>query len=161
MISEARSRSKFQYAKSENSEQSAHQAVWPGSLHFEGLSSTGSCSDDDQAEASLFANKIWASAWQSPVWTESLLCIQWVAKDPSFLHADSEDSDQIGRMPSLIWVFAGRTYHFLGFVVHWLKWERIGIPCHEKGEVWDMLAANVQISLCIPAGSSLSVCPFA
>ena len=25
-------------------------------------------------------------------------CAQWVAKDPSFLHADSEDSDQTGRM---------------------------------------------------------------
>ena len=34
---------------------------------------------------------------------------QWVAKDPSFLHADSEDSDQTGRMPRLNWVFAGRT----------------------------------------------------
>ena len=42
-----------------------------------------------------------------PVWSESSLCAQWVAKDPSFLHADSEDSDQIGRMPRLIWVFAG------------------------------------------------------
>ena len=27
------------------------------------------------------------------------LCAQWVAKDPSFLHADSEDSDQSGQMP--------------------------------------------------------------
>ena len=26
-----------------------------------------------------------------PVWSESLLCAQWVAKNPSFLHADSED----------------------------------------------------------------------
>ena len=25
-----------------------------------------------------------------PVWSESSLCAQWVAKDPSFLHADSE-----------------------------------------------------------------------
>ena len=31
-----------------------------------------------------------------PVWSKSLLCTQWVAKDPSFLHADSEDSDQLG-----------------------------------------------------------------
>ena len=30
------------------------------------------------------------------------LCAEWVAKDPSFLHADSEDSDQTGRMPRLI-----------------------------------------------------------
>ena len=33
-----------------------------------------------------------------PVWSESSLCAQWVAKDPSFLHADSEDPDQTGRM---------------------------------------------------------------
>ena len=44
-----------------------------------------------------------------PVWSESSLCAQWVAKDRSFLHADSEDSDQTGRMRWLIWVFAGRT----------------------------------------------------
>ena len=29
-----------------------------------------------------------------PVWSESSLCTQWVAKDQSFLHADSDDSDQ-------------------------------------------------------------------
>ena len=40
---------------------------------------------------------------------ESSLCAQWVAKDPSFRHVDSEDSDQTGRMPRLIWVFAERT----------------------------------------------------
>ena len=43
-----------------------------------------------------------------PVWSESSLCAQWVAKSPRFLHTDSEDSDQTGRMPRLIWVFAGR-----------------------------------------------------
>ena len=52
-----------------------------------------------------------------PVWSESSLCAQWVAKDPRFLHADSEDSDQTGRMPRLIWVFAGRTCHFVGFAM--------------------------------------------
>ena len=51
-----------------------------------------------------------------PVWSESSLCAQWVAKDPSFLHADSEDSDQTGWIPRLIWVFAARTCHFVGFV---------------------------------------------
>ena len=50
-----------------------------------------------------------AWAWIRPVRWESSLCAQWVAKDPSFLHADSEDSDQTGRMPRLIRVFAGRT----------------------------------------------------
>ena len=48
-----------------------------------------------------------------PVWSESSLCAQWVAKDPSFLHADSEDSDQTWRIPRLIWVFAGRTVTLL------------------------------------------------
>ena len=43
------------------------------------------------------------------IWSDSSLCAQRVAKDPSFLHADSEDFDQNGRMPRLIWVFAGRT----------------------------------------------------
>ena len=50
-----------------------------------------------------------------PVWSESSLCAQRVAKDPSFLHADSENSYQTGRMPRLIWDFAGRTCHFVGF----------------------------------------------
>ena len=57
-----------------------------------------------------------------PVWSESSLCAQWVAKDPSFLHADSEDSDQTGQMPRLIWVFAGRTCYFVGFVMRRLIW---------------------------------------
>ena len=55
-----------------------------------------------------------------PVWSESSLCTQWIAEDPRFLHADSKDSDQTGRLPRLIWVFPGRT-HFVGFVMSWLK----------------------------------------
>ena len=62
----------------------------------------------------VFYKLIWAASWQNqrndvhpaktqislcirPVWSESSLCAQWVAKDPSFLHADSEDSDQPGH----------------------------------------------------------------
>ena len=48
-----------------------------------------------------------------PVWSESALCAYWVAKDPSFFHGDSEDSDQTARMPRMIWVFAGRTVTLL------------------------------------------------
>ena len=55
-----------------------------------------------------------------PVWSESSLCTQWVAKDPSFLHADSQDSDQTGWMPRLIWVFVGCTDHFVDFVMRQL-----------------------------------------
>ena len=52
-----------------------------------------------------------------PVWSEPSLCVLWVAKGPAFLHADSEDADQTGRMPRLIWVFAGRTATLL--VLSW------------------------------------------
>ena len=55
----------------------------------------------------LCAQRRLRSAWASAQSDKSSLCAQWVAKDPSFLHADSEDSDQTGRMPRLIWVFAG------------------------------------------------------
>ena len=60
----------------------------------------------------------WATSWQNlqnvcapskdsdqpghPPNLISPLCTQWVAKDPSFLHADSKDTDQTGRMPRLI-----------------------------------------------------------
>ena len=37
-----------------------------------------------------------------PVRSESSLCAQWVAENPSFPHADSEGSDQTGRLPGLI-----------------------------------------------------------
>ena len=40
-----------------------------------------------------------------PVWPESSLCTQYVAKDPSFLHADSEDSDQTGSYMDLFLYF--------------------------------------------------------
>ena len=59
-----------------------------------------------------------------PVWYESSLCTKWVAKDPSFVHADSEDSDQTGQMARLIWVFAGGTCHFDGFVKRRLIYAR-------------------------------------
>ena len=54
-----------------------------------------------------------------PSLIRAFLCTQWVAKDPILLQADSEDSDQTGR-PRLTWVFAGRTCHFVGFVLEQL-----------------------------------------
>ena len=49
----------------------------------------------------------------SPVWSEPSLSDLRIAKDQRLLHVDSEDSDQTGRMPSLIWVFTGPTNHFV------------------------------------------------
>ena len=37
-----------------------------------------------------------------PVWSESLLCAQSIAKDSSFLHADSKDPDQTGRIYTVL-----------------------------------------------------------
>ena len=65
----------------------------------------------------VYAQRRLRSAWASAQSDQSSLCVQWVAKDPSFLHADSGGSDQTGRMPRLIWVFAGCTDHFVGFVI--------------------------------------------
>ena len=45
-------------------------------------------------------------------------CLIPIAKDPSFLHADSKDSDQTGWMPRLIWVFAGSTATLLVLSCH-------------------------------------------
>ena len=53
------------------------------------------------------------SAWASAQSDQSSLCAKWVAKGPSFLHADSKDSDQTGQMPRLIWVFARRIFTLL------------------------------------------------
>ena len=58
------------------------------------------------------------------VWSEPLQCAKWVAKDPMFLHADSEDADQTGRMLYLA------HSHFVSFVVRrlsclWLLWAQL------------------------------------
>ena len=45
-----------------------------------------------------------------PVCSESSLFAQWVAKNPTFLRADSEDSDRPGRMPRPIWVRWAHSY---------------------------------------------------
>ena len=57
-----------------------------------------------------------------PVWSESSLSA-WRKLGSLATHwAHSEDSDQIGLMPRLIWVFTGLTCHFVGFVMRRLKW---------------------------------------
>ena len=50
----------------------------------------------------LCAQRRLRSAWASTQSEQSSLCAQCVAKDPRFLHADSKDSNQTGRMPRLI-----------------------------------------------------------
>ena len=79
------------------------------------------------------------------VW--ALLCAQWAAQDPRFLHADSEDSDQTGRMPRLIWEFAGRTGHFFGFVMQRLILQK-GIQVWKMDDLHNMEKIHWNTSLC-------------
>ena len=50
-----------------------------------------------------------------------------IAKDLSFPHVDSEDSDQTEQMLRLFGVFAGRTCHFLGLIVRRLKYNKMNV----------------------------------
>ena len=52
----------------------------------------------------------------------------WIAKDPMFLQADNEDSNQTGQMPRMIWDFVGRTCPFVGFVLLRLFYYLVGSP---------------------------------
>ena len=55
------------------------------------------------------------------VWSESLLSAWRNLWSLTSHWEHSEDTDQTGRMPRLIWVFAGRTGDFVGFCVMQLK----------------------------------------
>ena len=57
---------------------------------------------DNTNKSGMSAQQRHRSACSSAKSDQSSLCTQWVAKDPSFLHADSEDSDQTGLMQRLI-----------------------------------------------------------
>ena len=74
------------------------------------------------------------SAWASTQSDQSSL-FAWRNIGPLttyWLH--SEYSDQTGRMPRLIGVFAGSTCHFAGFVVRQLKYSEIEPGQRENGE---------------------------
>ena len=62
-----------------------------------------------------------------PVWAESSLSAWRKIGSLAINWAHSEDSDQTGRMPRLIWVFVGRTCHFVGFVMRRLIWVRLRV----------------------------------
>ena len=99
---------------------------------------TVSCSGAVWSRSTLFAltcvSKYWRSLWylhlsrsmtnqQNDPCAHRRLWSAWEAKDPRFLHADREDTDQTGRMPRLIRVFAGCTGHFVGFIM----WQLISL----------------------------------
>ena len=57
-----------------------------------------------------------------PVWSESSLSAWRNLGSLATRSAHSEGSDQTGRVPRLIWVFAGRTSHFVGVVMRRFIW---------------------------------------
>ena len=67
-----------------------------------------------------------------PVWSESSLCTQQVAKDPSFLHADSEDwSDWADAQADLSLCWAHMP--FVGFIMRQLIfWGNVILTCGVK-----------------------------
>ena len=79
-----------------------------------------------------------------PVWSESSLCAQCIAKDPSFLHADSEDwSDWADAQAdlSLRWGHS----HFVGFVMRQLKYTCMKVQ--EETEIWSKSQINFVMHL--------------
>ena len=93
----------------------------------------------------LCAQRRLRSALVSAQSDQSLLCAQSVAKGPSFLYADSEDSDQTGQMPRLIWVFAGRTIILLVLSCRGSK-----IKPEIKAIIWNVLQKQVPGGVGIP-----------
>ena len=68
-----------------------------------------SCENNDNMSHDMTKPTQWVCAQRCPSWSES-----WKKLGSLATHwAHSEDSDQTGRMPRLIWVFAGRTLTLL------------------------------------------------
>ena len=92
------------------------------------------CTDWVRESTHKLSKCIWAASWQNPtkwhvrpaktqislgihpVWSESSLSARRKLGSLATHWAHREDSDQTGRMPRLIWIFARRTDHFVGFV---------------------------------------------
>ena len=71
---------------------------WRQKLHLGSRHLWRRGTDEPPHEWHVSPAKTWISLDICPVWSESSLCTQWVAQDPSFLNADSKDSDQTGWM---------------------------------------------------------------
>ena len=85
-----------------------------------------------------------------PVWSESSL-YAWRKLGSLATHlAHSEDSDQAGRMPRLIWVFAGRTL-FDGFVMSRLYTVTCSSSfCHSQTQIHSEICVEVEKSARFP-----------
>ena len=70
------------------------------------------------------------SAWASTQSDQSLRCVHEESFGPYLPIKHTVKTDQTGQMPRLIWGFAGRTCHFVGF-------------CHEAAQAYYGLMVSV------------------
>ena len=82
-----------------------------------------------------------------PVWSESSLCAQWVAKDSSFLHADSEDSG---------WSESSLGAHAILLVLSW-GGSYVCARVTAKHFCWTMQNSSICLEF-IPANAHLKWC---
>ena len=93
-----------------------------------------------------------------PVWSEPLLSACRKLGSLATCWAHGKDSDQTGRMPRLIWVFAGRTCHFVGFC-HALARKQLS-QCTTNPTTGTVLPAKTKITLYIyPVWQGISFIP--
>ena len=62
----------------------------------------------------------------------------------NYILSTSEDSDQTGRMPRLIWFFAGCTCHFVGFVVRRLIYKHV-LEGTDVGVLWSKVVEETRV----------------
>ena len=73
--------------------------------------------EPEHVKTNLCAQQRLRSAWVSTQSDQSSLYAWRSIVSIATHYAHSKDSDQNERMPRLIWVFAGCTGHFVGFVM--------------------------------------------
>ena len=100
-------------------------SIWSGSSLFTKVSFEPR--HDKTNKMSVRPAKTQISLGIRPVWSESSLRAQQVAKDPSFLHADSEVSDQTGRKARVNRSLRWANSHFVGFMMSRLIYGLLGM----------------------------------
>ena len=96
---------------------------------------------------SCFPTNQWRlrSARDSTLSAQSLRCPHEKTLCPLLPTERTAKTDQTGKIPRLIWVFAGHRGYFVGFVMLRLK----NMPRHEKTCLFHMRTTKLQISLLI------------
>ena len=102
------------------------------------------------------------SAWASAQSDQSSLSAWRSIGSLATQKAHGKDSDQTGQMPRLIWVFAGRTCHFVGFVMLLPNFLQFSIKAYmshvTRKPVYAIYEQQKRRSACAPAQSNQQLC---